>query len=109
MSAVLQKALSRKSCRQLNRKRWSAWSNGDDRVRVQINQPALAREFATVKSVTRTGYSVLGAFTQIYLTPHTRDWVEQWMRGHNKGTEVKAQCRPFTADKTLAQVNGRLL
>jgi hypothetical protein len=99
MSAALERAAARKPCRQLNRMPWIAWNNGDERVRVQINEPALAREFATLKNVTRTGYSVLGAFTQIYLTPHTRNWVEQWMRGHNKGAEANASAAPSPQTK----------
>ena len=94
MSAVLQKAPSRKPSRQLNRKPWSAWSNGDERVRVQINEPAIAKAFAKIPGVTRTGYSVMGVFTAIYLTQHTRDWVQEWMKGHNNGATLKASAAP---------------
>jgi hypothetical protein len=109
MSAVLQKTQSKNTSRQLNSKPWSAWSNGDDRLRVQINEPVLARIFAKVPGVTRTGYGVMGAFTAIYLTPHTRDWVQDWMKEHNQGTESKSQCRSFITGKTLAQGNGHIL
>ena len=109
MSAVMERTASTTPARRLNRRPWSAWNNGDERVRAQINEPALAKAFAKVVGVTRTGYSVMGPFTAIYLTPNTRDWVEHWMRGHNQGTEVKAQCCPVTTDKTSAQVNGHLL
>ena len=94
MSAVLSKALVRKTARPLNRKFWSAWDNGDERLRVQINEPGMAKAFAKIPGVTRTGYSVMGAFTAIYLTPHTRDWVQDWMKGHNKGAEAKPLAAP---------------
>jgi hypothetical protein len=90
MSAVLQTAPSKKAARQLNRKSWSACSNGDDRVRVQINEPGMAKVFARIPGVTRTGYSVMGAFTAIYLTKNSREWVKEWMRGHNNGAKLKA-------------------
>jgi hypothetical protein len=67
---------------------------------VQINEPALAREFATLKNVTRTGYSVLGAFTQIYLTSHSNDWVKDWMREHNNRAKPKASAAPSSRTNT---------
>jgi hypothetical protein len=105
MSALLERASSRKPSRQPIRKPWSAWSNGDDRVRVQINELGMAKAFAKISGVTRTAHSVMGAFAAIYLTKNSREWVENWMKGHNQSTEVKAQCRPFTADNTVAQTN----
>jgi len=95
MSIVLERAPSRKPARQLNRAPWSSWSNGDDRVRVQINEPALARTFAKIPGVTRTGYSVMGPFTGIYLTHHSHDWVKHWMKGHKQGAEAKASAAPM--------------
>jgi hypothetical protein len=89
MSAVLERARSNTPVRQLYRPLWSAWCNGDDRVRVQINEPSLAKTFAKVSGVTRTGYSVAGPFTRLYLTQHTRDWVENWMKEHNQGARPK--------------------
>ena len=94
MSAVLERAASRTPCRQLNRKAWSAWNNGDDRVRVQINEPALARTFAKIPGVTRTGYGVMGSFTAIYLTKNSREWVENLLKGHNQGVEAKPLAAP---------------
>jgi hypothetical protein len=94
MSDVLKRAPSRKPSRQLKRRAWSAWSNGGDQLRVQVNEPALAKAFAKVPGVTRTGYSVMGPFTAIYLTPHTRDWVQDWMKGHNNGAEAKPLAAP---------------
>jgi hypothetical protein len=99
MSAVLERAPSRKPSCQLNRRAWSAWTNGDDRLRVQINDYTLAKEFATVKGTTRTGYSVMGPFTALYLTSHTRDWVEDWMKGHNKTATTTASSAPSPQTK----------
>ena len=99
MSAVLDRASSRTPCRQLNRKGWSAWSNGDDRVRVQINEPGMARSFGQVKGITRTGYGVVGPFTAIYLTKNSREWVEHWMRGHNKGAKALTSAAPSPQTK----------
>jgi hypothetical protein len=62
------------------RKAWAAWSNGDDRTRVQINEPALARAFAKLRGVVRTGYAVLGAYAQIYVTEHSLTWVQAWLK-----------------------------
>ena len=90
MSAALTKARSRKPSRQLNRKPWSAWGNGDDRTRVQINEPAMARTFAKIPGVTRTGYSVMGPFTVIYLTQHSQEWVKNWMKEHNNRAKPEA-------------------
>ncbi len=99
MSAVMEQAPSRKPARQLNSKPWSAWNNGDDRVRVQINDPVLARAFAKVKGVSRTGFSVMGPFTQIFLTQSSQDWVKDWMKGHNKGAEANASAAPTSTTK----------
>ncbi len=94
MSTVLDKKPSKGPSRQLNRKQWSAWNNGDDKIRVQINEPTLARTFAKIPGVMRTGYSVTGAFTRLYLTQHSRDWVQDWMKGHNKGAKPVASAAP---------------
>jgi hypothetical protein len=99
MSAVLERAFWRKPSRQLIRKVWSAWTNGDERVRVQTNDHELAKAFAKVKGVTRTGYSVMGPFTAIYLTQHTRDWVEDWMKGQNKGAQQRLAPLPSLQTK----------
>ena len=94
MSTVLESAPSKRPARQLNHNQWSAWNNGDDKTRVQINDPSLARTFAKIPGVTRTGYSVMGAFTRLYLTHHSRDWVQDWMKGHNKGAKAVASAAP---------------
>lgn len=103
MSAVLQKAPSRQPARPLKRALWSAWSNGDERVRVQINDHALARTFAKLPGVTRTGYGVMGSFTAIYLTKNSREWVENWLKGHNQGVEAKPLAAPTPKTTPLHQ------
>ena len=105
MSAILEQAPVKKPARQLHRRPLSTWSNGDDRIRVQINDPALARAFAKVKGVTRTGYSVMGPFTQIFLTQSSQDWVKDWMKEHNKRAKPEASAAPTSTTKTLAWVN----
>jgi hypothetical protein len=60
------------------RKDWAAWRM-DDEVRVQVNRPDIAREFAKVKSVRRVGYSVCGKFTRLFHVQQSVPWVEEWM------------------------------
>lgn len=99
MSAVMEKAPLKKSARQLNRKPWSVWSNGDDRTRVQINDHAMARAFAKITGVTRTGFSVMGPFTQIFLTQSSQDSVKDWMTEQNKRAQAKASAAPTSQTK----------
>jgi hypothetical protein len=94
MSIVMEKVPLNKSSRPSKRQPWILWSNGDDRLRVQINDHALAKEFAKVKGTTQTGYSVIGAFTAIFVTQHSHDWVTNWMREHNQTATVKASSAP---------------
>jgi hypothetical protein len=61
---------------------------------VQINDHALARFFAKVHGVSRTGYSVMGPFTEIYVTANSQDWVKDWMKEHNKAASAKASSAP---------------
>jgi len=33
------------------------------------------------------------------MTHHTRDWVENWMKGHKQGAEAKASVAPMQLTK----------
>ena len=58
----------------------SAWSVRDDEVRVQINQPELARAFAKVKGVWPAGCSVAGNFMRLFHVKQPVHWVDAWMK-----------------------------
>jgi hypothetical protein len=63
----------------MKRADWSAWCVGDE-VRVQINRPDFAKEFAKVKSARLVGYSVAGNFTKLFHVKETVQWVDAWMK-----------------------------
>ncbi len=62
---------------------WSIWNTEGGKVRVQINDPRLAKAFEKVKEVRRIGYSVMGAYTRIYSIKKTTAWVRDWMAQHS--------------------------
>jgi hypothetical protein len=75
------------------RKSWAAWSIGDGRTCVQINEAALAKVFAKCKGVMRRGYSVLGPYAQLYVIEQPVTWAQDWLR---------EQARKLAAVKTAA-------
>jgi hypothetical protein len=59
---------------------WTAWRADDHEVRVQINNPALAKAFSRVESARLSAYSVGGKYLKIFHVEHTIEWVEAWMK-----------------------------
>jgi hypothetical protein len=62
------------------RKDWSAWRVADDEVRVQVNNPDIARAFAKVKGVRLAGYSVTGNYLKLFHVKQSVPWIDTWMR-----------------------------
>lgn len=86
MSLVLETSPETTRTTVVKRLPWVVWDNGDARIRVQINEPVLAKAFVQMKGVTRIAYSVNGPFTQIFLTDRSRESVQTWMKSHNNRT-----------------------
>jgi hypothetical protein len=79
MSAILEKSRRANPVRQ-KRVDWTAWRVSEDEVRVQVNNPDIARAFAKVKGVGLAGYSVAGNYIKLFHIKQSVSWVDTWMK-----------------------------
>lgn len=93
MSVAIERPTASSVTPRSKRKPWTAWRVSEDSIRVQLNEPGLAKAFANVRGAERAGYSVLGPFTEIYSLNRPVTWVHDWMRRHNNGAQAKTSAR----------------
>ncbi len=93
MSVSLEKEMPRMKSAPKKREDVYAWRVNDDEVRVQINQPDVARAFAKVNGVWPAGYSVAGNFMRIFHVKKSVPWVEAWMKEFNGRVNVGATAK----------------
>ena len=74
-----------------NSKPWSAWRMDEEEVRVQINEPGMARAFARVNTARGVGYSVVGRYTRLFHVKRPVDWVNGWMRDYLRQQATKPE------------------